>query len=191
MQDPLDRFQELFARAKREEAHDATAMALATADAQGRPSVRVVLLKGADARGFVFYTNYGSRKARELAARPTAALCLHWPTLRVQVRIEGAVERVPAEESDAYFASRPRLSQLGAWASRQSQPLPGRAWLLARVLRYAVRFAGRAVARPEHWGGYRLVPDRIEFWFDQVYRLHDRLLYERVDGAWHLRRLYP
>jgi pyridoxamine 5'-phosphate oxidase len=191
MQDPFERFQELLARAKREEANDATAMSLATADGQGRPSVRMVLLKGADQRGFAFFTNYASRKARELEARPYAALCLHWPTLRVQVRVEGAVEVLPAAESDAYFATRQRLSQVGAWASRQSQALPGRAWLLARVLRYTVRFAGRAVPRPEHWGGYRLIPDRIEFWFDQVHRLHDRLLYERVDGAWRMRRLYP
>jgi pyridoxamine 5'-phosphate oxidase len=191
MKDPCLRFQELLERAQREERSDATATALATSGVDGRPSVRMVLLKEADSRGFVFYTNYGSRKARELEERPSAALCWHWPTLAVQVRVEGTVERLAPEESDAYFATRPRHSQVGAWASIQSAPLVGRPWLLARFLREALRFAGRAVPRPPHWGGYRVKPERIEFWYNQVYRLHDRIVYERVDGAWRTQRLFP
>jgi len=191
MEDPFVRFQGLFERAQREERGDATVMALATADAAGRASVRMVLLKGADQRGFVFFTNYQSRKARELDARPSAALCLHWPALAVQVRIEGGVEKLTAEESDGYFATRPRYSQVGAWASSQSAPLAGRAWLLARFLRETVRFAGRRVPRPPQWGGYRVAPDRVEFWYNQVYRLHDRILYERSGDGWRTRRLYP
>ena len=191
MKDPVVRFHELFERAQREEKSDATAIALATADAAGRPSLRMVLLKEVDQRGFVFFTNYKSRKARELDARPSAALCLHWPALAVQVRVEGSVEKLTAEESDAYFVSRTRYSQVGAWASDQSAPLAGRAWLLARFLRQTLRFAGRAVPRPPHWGGYRVIPERIEFWYNQVYRLHDRILYERGAGGWRARRLYP
>ena len=191
MKDPIVRFLELFERAQREERGDATAMSLATAGTEGRPTVRMVLLKGADARGFEFFTNYDSRKARELTARPYAALCLHWPVLKVQVRVEGRVERLTTAESDTYFATRARLSQLGAWASQQSAPLPGRAWLLARFLRGLARFAGRAVTRPPHWGGYRVLPERIEFWYDQAHRLHDRVLYERCGDSWRTRRLYP
>jgi pyridoxamine 5'-phosphate oxidase len=191
MEDPFVRFRGLFERAQREEKCDATVMALATADAAGRPSVRMVLLKGADQRGFVFFTNYESRKAQELDARLSAALCLHWPALAVQVRVEGCVERLTAEESDAYFATRPRYSQVGAWASNQSAPLAGRAWLLARFLRQTLRFAGRRVPRPPQWGGYRVAPERIEFWYNQVYRLHDRIVYERSVDGWRARRLYP
>jgi len=191
MKDPIVRFRELFARAQREEHGDATAMTLATVGVEGRPTARMVLLKGADANGFVFFTNYESRKARELAANPYAALCLHWPGLKVQVRVEGPVERLTTAESDAYFATRARRSQLGAWASQQSAPLPGRAWLLARYLRESARYAGRDVPRPPHWGGYRLLAQRIEFWYDQAYRLHDRILYERCGDAWRTRRLYP
>jgi pyridoxamine 5'-phosphate oxidase len=191
MKDPFDRFRELYARAQSAEKGDPTAMSLATADAAGRPSVRVVLLKEADARGFVFFTNYESRKARDLEARPSAALCLHWPVLAVQVRAEGLVVKLSAEESDAYFATRPRYSQVGAWASTQSAPLAGRAWLLARFMRQLLRFVGRRIPRPPHWGGYRLVPERIEFWYNQVYRLHDRFLYERVGDGWRMQRLFP
>jgi len=151
----------------------------------------MVLLKGADERGFVFFTNYASRKGRELEVRPRAALCFHWPKVAVQVRVEGAVEKTASAESDAYFASRPRYSQLGAWASQQSAALPGRPWLIARFLRYSAQYAGRSVPRPPHWGGYRLVPERIEFWYSQVYRLHDRILYLRGPDGWSSQRLYP
>jgi pyridoxamine 5'-phosphate oxidase len=170
-----------------------TAMTLATAAADGRVSARIVLLKLLDERGFVFHTNYHSAKAEQLDAHPSAALCLLWKTLRdvVQVRVEGAVERVTAEESDAYFASRPRASQIGAWASLQSQTLPQRADLEARIVEVEQRFAGAAVPRPPHWGGYRLKPEMIELWFGQLARLHDRVRYERVAGAWTKRLLYP
>lgn len=166
-------------------------MTLATADGDGRPSARMVLLKGAGEDGFVFYTNYGSRKARELDANPRAALCIYWQSLDQQVRVEGPVERLPAELSDAYFASRPRGSRLGAWTSRQSEELDSRATLLGRYLRVKARFAGRAVPRPEFWGGYRLLPERIEFWTNRRFRLHDRQLFERRDDGWTMRRLYP
>lgn len=191
MRDPFERFQDLYRRAAESEKSDPTAMSLATVDAAGRPSVRMVLLKGADPRGFVFFTNYLSRKARDLEARPVAALCLHWPVLAVQVRVEGPVEKITPEESEAYFATRPRQSQLGAWASLQSAPLPGRPWLLARYLRELARYAGRAVPRPPHWGGYRLLPERIEFWYNQAYRLHDRIVYSREGDGWKARRLFP
>jgi pyridoxamine 5'-phosphate oxidase len=189
--DPIARFQELFARALATETADATAVALATADEAGAPSVRMVLLKAADASGFVFYTSYESRKGRELAANPRAALCFHWPTLGSQVRVEGPVARVNAEESDAYFATRTRESQLGAWASRQSDPLASRAELLGSVAVTVIRFAGRRVPRPENWGGFRLTPKRIEFWTSRAHRLHDRLLYTRQADGWTAERLYP
>ena len=171
-----------------------SAMTLATADAAGRVSARIVLLKGIDPRGFVFYTNYESAKAEQLAAHPSAALCFLWKTLRdvVQVRVEGAVEKAGAAESDAYFASRPRESRVGAWASKQSQMLASRAELDARLAEVEQRFAGADVPRPSFWGGYRLVPDRIELWFGQRARLHDRVRYERAgDGAWAKQLLYP
>ncbi len=169
-----------------------TAMTLATADAAGRVSARIVLLKAFDERGFVFYTNYESAKAHQLAAHPNAALCFIWKNLRdvVQVRIEGTVEKAGADESDAYFASRPRDSRIGAWASKQSQTLPDRAVLDARIAETEARFAGD-VPRPAFWGGYRLVPDSIELWFGQRARLHDRVLYERGNGIWTKRLLYP
>lgn len=189
--DPIGRFQELFARAREGEPADATACALATANAQGAPSVRMVLLKGVDASGFVFFTNYGSRKARELDGNPQAALCFYWPALGAQVRVEGAATRVSPEESDAYFATRDRESQLGAWASRQSAPLGSRAELLTRVAGAVARFVGRKVPRPDHWGGYRVRPDRIEFWSAGAHRLHDRVLYTRRDGGWTVERLFP
>jgi pyridoxamine 5'-phosphate oxidase len=182
--DPIARFAALFERARREEPADPTAMALATADAQGRPSVRMVLLKGADARGFVFFTNRNSRKARELAENARAALCAHWPTLAVQVRVEGGVETVSDAESDAYYATRPRESQIGAWASRQSEPLASREELLAAFDETSRRYASGPVPRPPNWGGYRILPERIEFWRSREFRLHERLLYVREGGTW-------
>lgn len=189
---PIDRFLEAFERAKRLESHDATVTALATADAGGAPAVRMVLLKGADDRGFVFFTNHESRKARELAENPRAALCIHWPALAEQVRVEGGVSRISAEESDEYFASRPRGSQIGAWASRQSAELSSRGELETAVREAELRFPER-VPRPPFWGGYRVAPLRIEFWIGQADRLHDRVLYERDDAGspWRVRRLFP
>lgn len=168
-------------------------MTLATADAAGRLSARIVLLKAVDEQGFVFYTNYRSEKAEQLAAQPRAALCFLWKTLRdvVQVRVEGVAEKVGASESDAYFASRPRASQIGAWASLQSRTLSDRIELDERVAEAERRFAGSEVPRPPDWGGYRVVPDMIELWFGQLARLHDRERYELVDGMWTKRLLYP
>ena len=170
-----------------------TAMTLATGDMHGRVSARVVLLKQLDERGFVFYTNYNSAKAEQLGPHQNAALCILWKTLRdkVQVRVEGAVEQTSLEESDAYFASRDRASQIGAWASLQSQTLPDRAELDARIAQFEREFAGKPVPRPPHWGGYRLVPDMIEIWYGQRARLHERVRYESVDGQWQKRMLYP
>jgi pyridoxamine 5'-phosphate oxidase len=168
-------------------------MTLATADAGGRISARIVLLKSVDESGFAFYTNYDSAKAQQLAAHPNAALCILWKTLRdvVQARIEGRVEKVGAQESETYFASRARESQIGAWASRQSQVLSDRAELDARVADFERKFAGKPVPRPPHWGGYRLVPDVIELWFGQRARLHERVRYEIADGAWCKHLLQP
>jgi pyridoxamine 5'-phosphate oxidase len=179
--------------AERARAHqvDTAPVALATADAQGRPSVRMVLLRGVDEQGFVFFTNYHSRKGRELDANPHAALCFHWVTLDEQVRVEGGVERVSDAESDAYFATRPRGSQLGAWASDQSATLPSRELLESKYREIEARFRDRAVERPTFWGGYRLVPTRIEFWYGRPDRLHDRVLYTREGGVWKIERLYP
>jgi pyridoxamine 5'-phosphate oxidase len=188
--DPIARFVALFEKAKEVEPFDATAMTLATADSRRRPSARVVLLKGVDAGGFTFFTNYESRKAQELAENPWAALAIHWPASQVQVRAEGRVARVSAEESDAYFATRARESQLGAWASAQSKPLESREALEARAQEMAARFPG-AVPRPPHWGGYRLDPDRIEMWFNGPARLHDRFLYVRAGEGWEISRLNP
>ncbi len=170
---------------------DTAPVALATADAEGRPSVRMVLLRGADERGFVFHTNYNSRKAGELAANPHAALCFHWPTLEEQIRVEGRIERLPSSESDAYFVTRPRGSQLGAWASEQSMVLPSRETLEEQYRAIERRFEGSPVPRPPFWGGFRLVPERIEFWFGRPDRLHDRLSYTREAGGWRIERLYP
>lgn len=189
--DPIDLFQRLFAEAKTREPFDATAVALATADRQARPAVRMVLLKGVESAGFVFFTNYGSRKAHDLDDNPQAALCFHWPSLGVQVRVEGSVSRELAPASDAYFASRPRGSQLSAWASQQSTPIAERETLLRSYAAVCERFGEGPVPRPEFWGGYRLNPERIEFWASQPYRLHDRLLYHRVDGGWATTRLFP
>jgi len=189
--DPIAEFADLFERAKAVEDGDVTACALATADAQGTPAVRMVLLKAFDERGFVFYTNYGSRKALELEVNPNAALCFFWEGLGRQVRIEGAVERVSEEESDAYFASRGRQSRIGAWASKQSQELDSRTRLLRRVAEFELRFAVGSIPRPSFWGGYRIRPVRIEFWSSQLHRLHDRRLFTKRADGWRMQRLYP
>jgi len=171
------------------EQHDA--MTLATATPEGRPSARAVLLKGIDRRGFAFFTNYESRKGRELDVNPHAALVLLWIPLQRQVRVSGRVERLSAEESDAYFATRPRGSQLGAWASRQSEPLPDRAELEARWAALEERYAGGVVPRPAHWGGYRVEPEEIELWQGRANRLHDRFRYRRTADGWTHERLQP
>lgn len=189
--DPILRFERAFARASAAPPSDPTVMALATATPDARPSVRIVLLHGFDARGFVFYTNYDGRKGDELEANPHAALCFYWPWLDEQVRAEGAIARISAEESDAYFASRPRGKQVGAWASQQSRPLDSRATLIARCAEAEARFAGQPVPRPPFWGGYRLTPQRIEFWKSGEFRLHDREVYIREGDDWRLERLYP
>lgn len=172
---------------------DATAMTLATADAMGRPSARTVLLKHVDEHGFVFYTNFDSRKGRQLAANPQAALLFLWKTLRdqVQAKIEGTVEPVTAAEADAYFASRPRESQIGAWASLQSQTLHSREAFEARIAEFSARFEGGPVPRPPHWSGFRVVPEMIELWYGARFRLHERQRYARRDGRWTKRMLYP
>jgi pyridoxamine 5'-phosphate oxidase len=189
--DPIERFEDAFARAKAAESFDVTAVALATASAAARPAVRMVLLKGIDARGFVFHTNYDSRKATDLKENPFAALCFYWPVLGEQVRVEGKVAPVSSEESDAYFATRPRLSQLGAWASQQSAPLASREELLRRLKEHEDRFAGQSVPRPSFWGGYLLVPDQIEFWKNAENRLHDREVYLRQGDSWRRELRYP
>lgn len=189
----LDTFRELLDEARAAGDPEPTAMTLATASRDGRPAARTVLLKGVDARGFVFFTNFDSRKGQHLRENPQAALLFLWKTLRhqVQAKIEGRVERVSDEEADAYFASRPRMSQLGAWASLQSQTLDSRETFEKRLADYEREFAGGEVPRPPHWGGFRVVPDRIEFWYGAEFRLHERHCYERVDGKWIKRLLYP
>ncbi|MBI4341566.1 MAG: pyridoxamine 5'-phosphate oxidase [Candidatus Omnitrophica bacterium] len=188
----LQAFSRVFRQARRCPAiRDATAMVLATGGRGGRPSVRAMLLKGLDARGFVFYTNLGSRKGRALAANPRAALTFLWHPIRQQVHVEGRVEHVSDGEADAYWATRPRDSQLGAWASRQSRPLGSRAALLARYRRVQRRFRGQPVPRPRAWTGFRVMPDRIEFWKEGSFRLHHRLLYERRGRRWIRRLLHP
>jgi pyridoxamine 5'-phosphate oxidase len=192
--DPIERFRSLLAEAEaieRSVLPEPTAMMLATVGDDGQPSLRVVLLQSVDERGFVFYTNYESRKGRELLAQPQAALCFHWQPLERQVRIEGDVEPVSPEEADAYFATRARLSQIGAWASRQSRQLSSDAELDERVREMEARFAGGAVPRPPHWSGFRIVPRRIEFWRNRAFRLHERLVYEREGMSWRVARLYP
>lgn len=190
--DPFELFDTWFAEARAGEPNDPEAMALATADAGGQPSVRMVLLKGHGPSGFIFYTNDGSDKGRQIAANPKAALLFHWKSLRRQVRVEGAVERVTAAEADVYFASRERDSRLGAWASDQSRPLDRRETFEARVAEAATRFEGGEVPRPPHWGGYRVVPVQIEFWEDRAARLHHRRRFvARSGGGWDEGLLYP
>jgi pyridoxamine 5'-phosphate oxidase len=191
VQDPIAAFQEALAAAKSRETSDATAMTIASVSADGRPSLRVVLLKDVDERGFVFYTNYNSRKGREILAHPFAALCFHWPAAEEQVRIEGRVERVSDAEADAYFAQRPRGSQIGAWASAQSEVVESREELEKAFAEAEARFAGRDVPRPPHWSGFRIVPERIEFWFGRPSRLHDRYLYVRTESGYAHSRLNP
>ena len=191
--EPLTLFDDWLNEAEAKEVNDHTAMALATVDSDGMPSLRMVLLKGVDERGFVFYTNFESRKGEQLLAQPKAALLFHWKSLRRQVRVEGPVTRVTDAEADDYFASRPRQSQIGAWASQQSRPLESRFVLEKRVARFAAKHAIGMVPRPPHWSGFRVAPQRIEFWQDGAFRLHDRLVYHREDegGGWRTERLYP
>ena len=191
MNDPFALFDAWFAEAEASEPNDPNAMSLATVDGAGRPSVRIVLLKGHGPDGFVFYTNRQSRKAEELAATGRAALLLHWKSLRRQVRIEGVVDRVNDAASDAYFATRSRASQLGAWASDQSRPLDARETFEARYAEMEARFEGRDVPRPPHWGGWRVRPERIEFWQDRPNRLHERRLFMARGGSWNEGLLYP
>jgi len=193
MDDPFDTFAAWFEEAKTAEINDPNGMALATVDEAGLPNVRMVLLKGADRDGFVFYTNYESAKGRELLASRKAALLFHWKSLRRQVRVRGPVETVSEAEADAYFASRPRGSRIGAWASAQSRPLDSRLALEKRVAEYAARFGIGEIPRPPYWSGFRLTPLEIEFWRDGKFRLHERLVYRRpaVDAVWTKERLYP
>jgi pyridoxamine 5'-phosphate oxidase len=191
MTDPLQLFDEWLAEARASEPNDPEAMAVATADDEGKPSVRIVLLKGHGPDGFVFYTNQQSRKGDEMAANANAALLFHWKSLRRQIRIEGAVSGVSSQDADAYFASRSRDSQLGAWASDQSRPLASRADFEARYEAMRARFEGADVPRPPHWGGYRVTPERIEFWTDRPHRLHERRLFVRDGEGWTEGLLYP
>ena len=191
LQDPFRRFAEIYAQVQKVVMPEPAAMVLATVSAEGRPSARVVLLKGFDDRGFVFFTNLESRKGRELQANSFAALCFHWPPLEQQVRIEGRVASVTDAEADAYFASRPRGAQIGAWASRQSQALTTREELEARVRSFEAKFAGSEVPRPPFWSGFRVIPERMEFWQSRASRLHDRTVYTRQNETWVIEKLYP
>lgn len=193
--DPFALFREWLALAEGSEPNDANAVCVATSTADGAPSARMVLLKGLDERGFTFYTNKESQKGVELLGNPRAALCFHWKSLRRQVRVEGAVERVSAAESDAYFASRSRGSRIAAASSEQSRPLPSRAEYERRITAFEASLPGEAVPRPPHWGGFRVIPSRIEFWQDMPYRRHDRLVFTRAGegggAGWATGRLYP
>lgn len=189
--DPIQRFRDVYARASAGAPFDPAAVVLATATSDGRPSARVVLLRRVDEHGFGFYTNYESRKGRELLANPRAALCCYWPWLDEQVRVEGTVTVAPAEDSDDYFATRPRGSQIGAWVSKQSTPLASRSDLETAYEALARETEGRDIPRPPFWGGYRLRPERLEFWRAGRFRLHDRLLYVREGDDWRTETLYP
>lgn len=195
--DPFALFAAWLAEAEASEPNDPNAMCLATTTPDGFPSARMVLLKGLDSRGFVFFTNKESRKGGELGGNPRAALLFHWKTLRRQVRVEGTVEHVTEAESDAYYASRPRLSRLGAWASQQSRPLSGRPELEGALREAEARFPGADIPRPPYWGGYRVLPERLEFWRDMPFRLHDRQIYTPAPagtsqgGGWRIETIYP
>jgi pyridoxamine 5'-phosphate oxidase len=191
MADPFSLFEQWYAQARETEINDSNAMALATADARGRPSVRMVLLKGHGRDGFIFYTNFDGRKAGELLENPHAALLFHWKSARRQIRIEGSVGPVDDATADAYFATRSRDSQLGAWASDQSRPLPARAVFMERYEEVRQRFEGGAVPRPPYWGGFRLIPQSIEYWQDREHRLHERRLFTRDGDEWTEGLLYP
>jgi pyridoxamine 5'-phosphate oxidase len=192
--DPIERFRSVYALAEKIDRSilpDPSAMALGTVEDGGEPSVRIVLLKAFDERGFVFYTNYEGRKGRHLLANPKAALCFYWPTIDIQVRIEGTVTKVAEKEADAYFATRKRPSQIGAWASRQSEPLETPTALDDRVRNYEREFEGKTVPRPKFWSGFRVSPERIEFWKGKPNRLHERHLYTRVGAGWKIQTIYP
>ena len=191
IKDPFATFAEWLQEATEKEPDNPTAVALATANANGAPSVRMVLLKGYDDRGFVFYTNTDSRKGRDLAENPQAAMCFHWKSLARQIRIEGAVTPVSDEEADTYYASRARDSRIGAWASKQSKPMSGRFDLEKAVAKYAARYAIGEVPRPPWWSGYRIAPERIEFWTDKPFRLHERMVFERDGDSWRTEMLFP
>ena len=189
--EPLGLFEEWYRDAEKKELGDHTAMTLATADASAVPSARMVLLKGVDEDGFVFYTNMESRKGHEMLENPVAALCFHWPILRRSVRIEGLIEMVSEEEANVYFASRPREARIGAWASSQSRTLITRLELEKRVAQFALKFSVKEIPRPSHWAGCRVVPNKIEFWRNRPFRLHDRVLYDRSERGWKRCKLYP
>lgn len=189
--DPIILFEQWFAEARDSEPNDPEAMAVATAAPDGQPSVRMVLLKGYGPEGFTFYTNRESRKGEELGANPQAALLFHWKSIRRQVRIDGPVAEVSREEADAYFETRPRDAQIGAWASEQSRPLDVRETFESRIAEFADRFESQDVPRPPHWSGFRVKPERVEFWSDRPFRLHERRLFIRVADGWAERLLYP
>ncbi len=190
-ENPIGLFKDWLADAERSEPNNPNAMTLATVTPDGAASARMILLKGVDERGFTFYTNLGSRKAEQLSVNPRAALCFYWKSLKRQVHVEGTVERVDDAEADAYFATRPRSAQIGAWASKQSRPMEGRFRLEARVAKYTAKFHVGTVPRPDFWSGFRVVPEHIEFWREQPFRLHDRVVYHRDGGGWRKERLYP